>query len=62
MVRIFLVFTYICQEDVAKIPYFAGGKAQFKSGPGITRLVSITFYRPNDSPRQFLHQTILLKK
>ena len=47
----FLVFTYIRQEDVAKIPYIAGGNAQCKSGPGITCLVSVTIYFTNDSPR-----------
>ena len=62
MVRLFLVFTYICQKDVAKIPYIAGGNAQYKSGLGITYLVGVTIHCTNDSPLQFLREKILLKK
>ena len=48
-------------EDVAKIPYIAGGNAQCKSGPEITCLVSVTIYCTTDSPCQFLREKILLK-
>ena len=44
IVGLFLVFTYVWQEDVAKNFLSARGPAQCKSGPGITCLVSVTIY------------------
>ena len=41
MVRLFLVFIYIRQEDVAKIPKVPEAPCECKSGPGITLLVSV---------------------
>ena len=42
MVKLFLVFTYVWQEDVAKITQVPGGNAQCKSGLEITWLESVT--------------------
>ena len=44
MVRLFLVFTNIGQEDVAIIPKVPGAPSNVYPAPGITWLVDVTIY------------------
>ena len=71
IVRLFLVFTYIWQEDVAKVQKCHGPRArsptQCKSDPAMTWLVDVTIYctlfnNKSPPPRQFLRDKTLLKK
>ena len=67
MVRLFLVFTYIWQEDVAKIFKVSRAPHNINLGRAITWVVGITIYCTvlNNNlppPRQFLRVKILLKK
>ena len=66
MVRLFLVFTNIWQEDVAIIPKVPGAPRNVYPAPRITWLVDVTIFVPflnNNSPppRQFLCTKYLKK-
>ena len=65
--KTFLVFTYIWQEDVAKIPKLPVTARNANTALAITWLVGATFYctifnNNSPPPRQFLLNVILLKK
>ena len=67
IVRLFLVFTYIWHEDVAKLSKVPGAPRNANSARVITWLVGVTihivpFFNNNlPPPRQFLRDKILLK-
>ena len=66
-IRLFLIFIYIWQENITKIPKFQGSKLNVNPAWAITWLVGITIYcrffnNNSPPPGQFLCDKILLKK
>ena len=66
MVRLFLVFTYIWQEDVAIIPKVPGAPRNVNPARVITwfvgKAIYCTFFNNSSPlPRQFLREKILMK-